>query len=88
MENDILKQAALIYGMKIRIIRQNSHKYSISAMCKTLNVPRSTFYYKPSPSKPDTVMPSYQSSERAEINRESDKALVSISGLRNCKRNC
>lgn len=29
------------------MICENAHKYSISAMCKFLKIPRSTFYYKP-----------------------------------------
>ncbi|MDW8517594.1 MULTISPECIES: IS3 family transposase [Priestia] len=45
MENDILKQAALIMGRKLNVIRNNSHKYSVSAMCDVLNIPKSTYYY-------------------------------------------
>src|SRR5699024_12304305 len=26
-------------------IRNNAHKYSVSAMCDVLNIPRSTYYY-------------------------------------------
>lgn len=33
-------------GTKIIVIRQNAHKYSISAMCKCLNIARSTYYYE------------------------------------------
>jgi putative transposase len=51
MENDILKQAALILAQVI-VIRQNAHKYSVSAMCKCLNIARSTYYYEDSV-KPD-----------------------------------
>lgn len=29
------------------MIRNNAHKYSVSAMCEVLNIPRSTFYYEP-----------------------------------------
>ncbi|RNB93422.1 IS3 family transposase [Brevibacillus parabrevis] len=47
MENDILKQAALIMGRKLNVIRNNAHKYSVSAMCNVLQLPRSTYYYKP-----------------------------------------
>lgn len=39
MENDILKQAALI-------MRNNRHKYSVSAMCDVLQLPKSTYYYE------------------------------------------
>jgi putative transposase len=28
------------------VIKNNAHKYSVSAMCKVLNVPRSTYYYE------------------------------------------
>ncbi|SDH49318.1 hypothetical protein SAMN05216352_101455 [Alteribacillus bidgolensis] len=41
MENDILKQAALIMGRKVDVIRNNRHKYSVSAMCDVLQIPRS-----------------------------------------------
>lgn len=29
------------------MIRNNAHKYSVSAMCSVLQLPRSTYYYKP-----------------------------------------
>ena len=32
-------------GTKISIIRANKHKYSISSMCKLLNITRSLIYY-------------------------------------------
>ena len=28
------------------MIKNNQHKYSISAMCKVLQIPRSTYYYE------------------------------------------
>ena len=28
------------------MIKANAHKYSVSAMCKVLNIPRSTYYYE------------------------------------------
>jgi transposase InsO family protein len=28
------------------VIKANAHKYSVSAMCKVLNIPRSTYYYE------------------------------------------
>ena len=31
---------------KTNVIKANAHKYSVSAMCKVLNIPRSTYYYK------------------------------------------
>ncbi len=46
MENDILKQAALIMRRKLAVICNNSHKYAVSAMCAVLQLPRSTYYYE------------------------------------------
>ncbi|MDY0409874.1 IS3 family transposase [Paracerasibacillus soli] len=46
MENDILKQAALIMGQSRCVIRNNRQKYSVSAMCAVLQLPRSTYYYE------------------------------------------
>lgn len=31
---------------KIDVIRNNAHKYSVSAMYDVLNIPRSTYYYQ------------------------------------------
>ncbi|MGF7059436.1 IS3 family transposase [Brassicibacter mesophilus] len=31
---------------KVNVINSNTHKYSVSAMCKILQLPRSTYYYK------------------------------------------
>ncbi|SFM39867.1 Transposase InsO and inactivated derivatives [Paenibacillus sp. 1_12] len=33
------------------MIRNNAHKYSVSAMCSVLQVPRSSYYYKPEPTE-------------------------------------
>ena len=38
------------------MIMENSHKYSISAMCKVLKIPRSSFYYKEKPRPNDTAL--------------------------------
>ncbi|WP_237334445.1 IS3 family transposase [Streptococcus halotolerans] len=46
MQLDILKQAAVIMAPKRQIITANKDKYSISAMCRWLNLPRSSYYYK------------------------------------------
>lgn len=51
MENDILKQAALILGehqkeTKLAIVNKLRTKYSISAICKVLGINRSIIYYK------------------------------------------
>ncbi|RLV20643.1 IS3 family transposase, partial [Streptococcus iniae] len=34
------------YGTKREVITANKDKYSISAMCRWLNIPRSSYYYK------------------------------------------
>src|SRR5699024_6053426 len=34
------------HGTKVDVIRNNTHKYSVSAMCKVLQIPRSTYYYE------------------------------------------
>ncbi|MRJ46477.1 IS3 family transposase [Fundicoccus ignavus] len=46
MENDIFKASSADHGTKINVIRNNRHKYSVSAMCRCLQVPRSTYYYE------------------------------------------
>ncbi|WP_418223111.1 IS3 family transposase [Clostridium isatidis] len=46
MENDIFKASSADNGTKIEIIIANKEKYSISAMCRVLNIPRSLVYYK------------------------------------------
>src|SRR5699024_10690184 len=33
-------------GTKVDVIRNNAHKYSVSAMCDVLQIPKSTYYYK------------------------------------------
>jgi putative transposase len=32
--------------MKVNVIKANTHKYSVSAMCRVLQIPRSTYYYE------------------------------------------
>lgn len=39
------KASSADYGTKINIILSNSYKYPISAMCKLLNISRSSLYY-------------------------------------------
>lgn len=34
------------YGTKIEVIRKNAHQYSVSTMCKVLQVSRSTYYFE------------------------------------------
>ncbi|MBU9713454.1 IS3 family transposase [Evansella tamaricis] len=46
MENDIFKASSADNGTKVDVIRNNRHKYSISAMCDVLQLPRSTYYYE------------------------------------------
>ena len=36
------------------MIKANAHKYSVSAMCEILQIPRSTYYYK-AKAKPDEI---------------------------------
>ena len=38
------------------MIKNNTHKYSVSAMCKVLNVPRSTYYYEAKSKKDETQL--------------------------------
>ncbi|MBE7148917.1 IS3 family transposase [Bacillus mycoides] len=45
MENDIFKAGGADHGTKIDVIRNNSHNYSVSAMCDVLDIPKSTYYY-------------------------------------------
>ncbi|UOQ49615.1 IS3 family transposase [Gracilibacillus caseinilyticus] len=46
MENDIFKASRADHGTKVEVIRNNSHKYSVSAMCTVLQISRSTYYYE------------------------------------------
>ncbi|MBP3951861.1 IS3 family transposase [Bacillus suaedae] len=46
MENDIFKASRADTRTKVNVIKKNQHKYSISAMCKVLQIKRSTYYYK------------------------------------------
>ncbi|MDC3415284.1 IS3 family transposase, partial [Aquibacillus sp. 3ASR75-11] len=46
MENDIFKASRADHGTKVDVIRNNRHKYSVSAMCDVLQFPRSTYYYE------------------------------------------
>ncbi|MGL5720353.1 MAG: IS3 family transposase [Alphaproteobacteria bacterium] len=55
MEVDIFKAGGTDIGTKIRVIRENSHKYSISAMCRLLCIARSTFYYEATQKYADTA---------------------------------
>ena len=31
---------------KVNVIKANAHKYAVSAMCRVLQIPRSTYYYE------------------------------------------
>ncbi|WP_427448956.1 IS3 family transposase [Pedobacter suwonensis] len=46
MENDIFKASCADHGTKINVIRNNTHKYSVSAMCNVLHIPKSSYYYQ------------------------------------------
>ncbi|AVP35546.1 IS3 family transposase [Staphylococcus felis] len=46
MENDIFKASSADHGTKIDVIRKNANKYSVSAMCKVLQISRSSYYYE------------------------------------------
>ncbi|WJM69166.1 IS3 family transposase [Bacillus velezensis] len=46
MENDIFKASSADTRTKVNVVKNNQHKYSISAMCKVLQLPRSTYYYE------------------------------------------
>ncbi|MDV6023564.1 IS3 family transposase [Streptococcus canis] len=56
MQLDILKQAAVIMAPKREVITANKDKYSISAMCRWLGIPRSSYYYKAVESVSDTEL--------------------------------
>jgi putative transposase len=47
MQLDILRQAASDYSTKKKINTANKDKYSISAMCRWLNILRSNYITKP-----------------------------------------
>ncbi|PAF21649.1 IS3 family transposase, partial [Shouchella clausii] len=34
------------HGTKVNVIKRNTDKYSVSAMCSVLQISRSTYYYK------------------------------------------
>ncbi|MFT9495882.1 IS3 family transposase [Anaerosolibacter sp.] len=46
MENDIFKASSADLRTKVNVIKNNSHKYSVSALCKVLQISRSTYYYE------------------------------------------
>ncbi|MDD4753165.1 MAG: IS3 family transposase [Desulfitobacteriaceae bacterium] len=46
MENDILKPSSADLRTKVNVIKNNAHKYSVSALCRVLQVSRSTYYYE------------------------------------------
>ncbi|MDD4680001.1 MAG: IS3 family transposase [Clostridia bacterium] len=46
MENDIFKASSADTRTKVNVIKSNAHKYSVSAMCVVLQIPRSTYYYE------------------------------------------
>ena len=48
------KASSADHGTKIEVIQRNARQYSVSAMCKVLKIPRSTYYdsIKRTPDKP------------------------------------
>ena len=44
--NLLYKTGSADFRTKVNVIKANSHKYSVSAMCKVLNIPRSSYYYE------------------------------------------
>ncbi|WP_439100039.1 IS3 family transposase [Clostridium boliviensis] len=67
MENDILKPSSADFRTKVNVIKANAHKYSVSAMCKVLNIPRSSYYYEATQKQPEDSLPA----EIREIFRQS-----------------
>ncbi|WP_338433499.1 IS3 family transposase [Clostridium tyrobutyricum] len=56
MENDILKPSSADFGTKVNVIRNISLKYSVSAMCKVLQISRNTYYYKSKKKSTETTL--------------------------------
>ncbi|MEK4936036.1 IS3 family transposase [Bacillus sp. FSL K6-0042] len=46
MENDIFKASSADTRTKVKVVKNNLHKYSISAMCNVLQLSRATYYYE------------------------------------------
>ncbi|MCC2356548.1 IS3 family transposase [Bacillus paranthracis] len=46
MENDIFKASGADTRTKVKVVKNNIHKYSISAMCNVLQLSRATYYYE------------------------------------------
>ncbi|MCM3729882.1 IS3 family transposase [Neobacillus cucumis] len=63
MEVDIFKASRADHGTKIEVIEKNRHKYSVSAMCKVLQIARSTFYY-------ETEIAAQKEQEKAELEQK------------------
>lgn len=40
------KTSSADFRTKVNVIKANAHKCSVSAMCKVLSIPRSTYYYE------------------------------------------
>ena len=45
MEKWYFKASRADHKTKIDVIRNNTHKYSVSTMCDVVNLPKSTYYY-------------------------------------------
>ncbi|WP_085962551.1 IS3 family transposase [Bacillus cereus] len=46
MENDIFKASGADTRTKVKVVKNNLHKYAISAMCDVLQLSRATYYYE------------------------------------------
>nr|WP_244244599.1 IS3 family transposase [Marinilactibacillus kalidii] len=46
MENDIFKASGADIRAKVEVIKRNKHNYSISAMCRALEISRGSYYYE------------------------------------------
>ncbi|WP_154214758.1 IS3 family transposase [Bacillus cereus] len=46
MENDIFKASGADTRKKVKVVKNNLHKYAISAMCDVLQLSRATYYYE------------------------------------------
>ncbi|MBS4534348.1 transposase [Clostridium sp. D2Q-14] len=51
-----LKTSSADNGTRVAIIKTNNEKYSISAMCKVLNISRSLVYYTPAEKSSDSEL--------------------------------
>ena len=60
------------------MIKANAHKYSVSAMCKVLNIPRSTYYYKVKQKIEENGLTTDKTLETFHIDRSLSKKRLSL----------